>query len=894
MTMQSTVSTIDARWKLDLSTSWDVLGPFPIHAREQQYISPSFPINLSEPIDLNRSWPSSYADGGRVKWTTMHSHTNGDLEVAFPNIRWKSLRSTEGWAALQHHAVLRTTLTVYPPKDPDPQEVPHLLVNLVQGSYITVIPAGSVERARYLPEWHAGNIYNLERSLPRAINLPSPPSLIHPTTYNVIVSGDYEIRLFGDPNIQGTDIPVQRITLTIALETPFITPVLEPSQDVVCDFVDGWAFGNALGVGIRSISHWWTVESISTDNAKGIQLTLQHQSRLAPTQTRIIPILLSQDRTYEEPKIPIRLTLTSKDRTITVSTFLTIRHLSGWSASTYDTIKATYFFGISTPTAFKVIPPIYQSPNFTVPILALHGAGVDIIDMPFWSDSLARNKHSWIIIPTGRTSWGLDWHGPSATDAWSTIDSLFHILAHRGNWNMWKIAKNSRAVIMGHSNGGQGAWYLASRYPDKAIGVIPAAGYIKSQSYVPLTMSRSAHFIDPALRAILEASLTPDDNDLYLSNLVDTPILAIHGGDDENVPVWHTREASGIIQAYSKDADLVLREDPRQGHWYHTILNNVQVDEFLDRVLDSPEGRMSKHFTLTILVPGEAGSLHGWMINSLAVPGRLGRLHISINVTGIRVITSNVHAFSVDTRLNECTSLHIDNSMISFPPIFDDTLYFEDTGAQTWQVGMLLVIIRNEGDHEGQPPCRLQQILASSGPLVFIIPDLKPSRELTIASRIVHDLQLYHRLDAEIFAESEASSILEGPSWHHSNIIFIGSPSSDLASNILGKRKTSFGIKDSRLILDGRALGEMDEAALFLHPHPAHTADKIMLFILSAGHDPYALERAARLFPIRTGVVGTSWLLVGRYAESIGAAGITGAGIWGRDWTFDRASSWLI
>lgn len=78
------------------------------------------------------------------------------------------------------------------------------------------------------------------------------------------------------------------------------------------------------------------------------------------------------------------------------------------------------------------------------------------------------------------------------------------------------------------------------------FAVVAASGYIKSQSYIPLTLSRqvnrkrilqanthvfwrSAHFIDPSLRAILESALTPDDNDLFLSNLVDTPVLAVHG-----------------------------------------------------------------------------------------------------------------------------------------------------------------------------------------------------------------------------------------------------------------------------------------------------------------------------------------------------------------------------
>lgn len=40
---------------------------------------------------------------------------------------------------------------------------------------------------------------------------------------------------------------------------------------------------------------------------------------------------------------------------------------------------------------------------------------------------------------------------------------------------------------------------------------------------------RSGRFMDPSLRAILDTTLTPDDNDLFMSNLVDTPILAIHG-----------------------------------------------------------------------------------------------------------------------------------------------------------------------------------------------------------------------------------------------------------------------------------------------------------------------------------------------------------------------------
>jgi hypothetical protein len=127
--------------------------------------------------------------------------------------------------------------------------------------------------------------------------------------------------------------------------------------------------------------------------------------------------------------------------------------------------------------------------------------------------------------------------------------------------------------------------------------VIPAAGFIKAQAYVPLNHSRwvysplsspqcvptnhcfsSAHFIDPFLRAILESSFTPDDNDLFLSNLVDTPSLVSHGlvrhvvllnlrltqssSIDENVPTWHSRELVSVLRTWATDAIVRYAHSP--------------------------------------------------------------------------------------------------------------------------------------------------------------------------------------------------------------------------------------------------------------------------------------------------------------------------------------------
>jgi len=141
---------------------------------------------------------------------------------------------------------------------------------------------------------------------------------------------------------------------------------------------------------------------------------------------------------------------------------------------------------------------------------------------------MPRNQYSWFILPTGRTSWvrlpaqplqfvrvlnciftsqGLDWHGPSATDAWASVEAATVLLAGNEKWKDWTIAANTQVFLLGHSNGGQGAWWIAERYPDRVAGgkmfitwdiswrlilalVAAAAAYVKSQQYIPLALSR--------------------------------------------------------------------------------------------------------------------------------------------------------------------------------------------------------------------------------------------------------------------------------------------------------------------------------------------------------------------------------------------------------------------
>ena len=56
-------------------------------------------------------------------------------------------------------------------------------------------------------------------------------------------------------------------------------------------------------------------------------------------------------------------------------------------------------------------------------------------------------------------------------------------------------------IEIGHSNGGQGAWYYMSHHPDSVIAGTPAAGYIKIQQYVPYFWNGFAH-VDSILQGV--------------------------------------------------------------------------------------------------------------------------------------------------------------------------------------------------------------------------------------------------------------------------------------------------------------------------------------------------------------------------------------------------------
>jgi hypothetical protein len=94
-----------------------------------------------------------------------------------------------------------------------------------------------------------------------------------------------QIRLFGDPNEAGSEAPTLSISVNVRFESPSMNVGREAPYDVIPDFVEGIAFGDALGVGFRCLStSWWVVTALSPSpqlrEAVRVQRTCKSTRRL--------------------------------------------------------------------------------------------------------------------------------------------------------------------------------------------------------------------------------------------------------------------------------------------------------------------------------------------------------------------------------------------------------------------------------------------------------------------------------------------------------------------------------------------------------------------------------------------------------------------------------------
>jgi len=100
-----------------------------------------------------------------------------------------------------------------------------------------------------------------------------------------------------------------------------------------------------------------------------MNLRLRDRFTIAPSQTRVIPIVIEQTAPFKDDSIQLHLLLTSGQISRKLSLIIPVIH-KNWGSSERQALKGTFFF-TSNPSAFIAVPPMLEPPRQQLPILAL-------------------------------------------------------------------------------------------------------------------------------------------------------------------------------------------------------------------------------------------------------------------------------------------------------------------------------------------------------------------------------------------------------------------------------------------------------------------------------------------------------------------------------------------
>jgi dienelactone hydrolase len=305
----------------------------------------------------------------------------------------------------------------------------------------------------------------------------------------------------------------------------------------------------------------------------------------------------------------------------------------------------------------------------------------------------------------------------------------------------WMPEVNPRKVVFaGHSMGGHGAWQLATHYPDSALAVVSAAGWISKEDYGDSNLffrhDIGVSFTDMGLKAILEDCVAENMADLHISNLRGIPVLARIGAIDRTVHPYYVRRMVRLLE--QEGVNVSYAELPEKEHWwwdtwsendggvnsdpavrkfieYYTVpipgkdskrMVNSQchkneegcssmADEWKYGVggtmFSSEPGRLMGHFVLTVINPSSHDGLRGVRVILQHIPMRISKVEIVIQTSSAVLQTSNVKMLQLESsplapvQWQRMTSIMINGNNVTniSSPATSLCFYQQDDGSWT-------------------------------------------------------------------------------------------------------------------------------------------------------------------------------------------------------------------
>jgi predicted esterase len=523
-------------------------------------------------------------------------------------------------------------------------------------------------------------------------------------------------------------------------------------------------------------------------------------------------------------------------------------------------------------------------------MLQLHGAGVEV-DSPMIYDVIAAFPPlcAWLLLPSGVTPWSADdWHVFGFADILAAIAGISAWIETTG-WEGVSV-DIEKWFVGGHSNGGQGTWYTLLHHPDRVFAANPLSGYTSIENYVPYNFW---HFAEPKKKAIVESARSSYRHELLAVNAKGISILQQHGSADDNVPTYHSRLMSQLLEG--SGAGSVYHEVAGAGHWWDGVVTtDVLKDFYIEQIAKAHEPRDAvEEFEIVVANPADMGSKSGLRVLYLEESGEPGRVKARLVFTGIWIVeTENLKAFEWDRKLLDETVV-VDGSIVKIPldqvPRGVELVTFWRSEEGVWSTKRLESSLRDTKHFGG-----IEAIMRTNGPVLVVA---YGNNTFATALQVSRNLHNYFYADSTLLQVENGQSYTKAA---FANLITmsIGAnvPAHLCSPDFPISICSSYRIDDDQATASlsisarGRPLktfssGSEDAGAIYLRP----LQDTFALELVIWGNNAKMLTQAARLAPTMTGIGAPDWIILQESAQLLGVHGCA-IGFFNAQWDIGMSS----
>ncbi|CAD0112557.1 unnamed protein product [Aureobasidium uvarum] len=834
------VSKPSSPCSLEFSTSWEVIeatwGADPL-----EYYGGFRSLNY----DKDAKFPSSLAPNATVSWSSLTAQQSScdtrsahiDLSVAFPDIDLAFLQRIYGWAALQYQGWARGRLRVNGEK--------LQTLNLATDNLLEFYLDG---------QHHFGGDYYAFRRAPLVLHLEPGDHII-------------DLRFVRDVRAMGG---VGSPTIDMHLEARSSTKNLHLAADnaLMPDMVSGHLASMLGSIQVRNDHALHDIEIFevsANDSSYFVWLLQPDNFRVVAGQTRHVSLAIScKTNCSQYLGIDIEYGTVGQGRS-QASVLHLDHHFT--QRELYEPLKVTFYhpggmvsYAILKPPSSHISCPL-DSEGLLPVLLQLHGAGVeadnDIVRHALDSLDLC----AWAVFPTGSTAWsGDDWHIWGFADVEAAVKAIPGWIENIG-WDGPGV-NTKRWLVAGHSNGGQGTWYALTHRPDNIFAAAPISGYSSIQ-------------MPPAVRALLDASLSSYRHELLLENVKGIRILQQHGSIDDNVPAFHSRLMNQLIR--QQGANSSYMELQGRNHWFDGIMTTEPLSEFFVQELNdlAQHLRAPEAFTLAVANPADSGPKFGVEILHLRRPGQLGKIHISFSSSECFLRSSNVLSLRLPSIYPRTHGIVVDGQRIEISLQATSTdLWLSLNG--TWEV---------LSEHQSMALRDRNQL----GGMDAIFRTQNTLQIISYSQQARHTaVQISRNFCQYLGADTEIRESGTGHPRQYSNIVRVV-VSSDIPpghlENFALQVDSSNGVSIRTLIGQMNYPNSAGLGAIFLRPLPEGAVELVVW-----GYDADGLDVASRLVPMLPGVGQPDFVVADGRMLQEGAGGVLAMGSFDHLWNVTETS----